>query len=194
MTRAPDLIERIEALIGPAIVAMGYDLVRVRMIGGARPRLQVMAERPDGTMNVESCADVSHAVSAILDVEDPIDGEYVLEVSSPGIDRPLVRRKDYERYAGFEAKLETAEPIDGRRRFRGRLAGMEADCVRIELAGTDTVAVLPFDAIAEGKLVLTDELVRASLKHAAGLKQDEDVRESEQEPDGRGDRATARGR
>jgi ribosome maturation factor RimP len=145
---------------------MGYDLVRVRFVSGGRPRLQIMAERPDGTMSVEDCAEVSHTVSAVLDVEDPIDGEYVLEVSSPGIDRPLVRPEDYKRFSGFEAKLETAEPVEGRRRFRGRLAGCEGDDVRIEVQGLGLVR-LPFAGIAEGKLVLTDDLIRASLKQQA---------------------------
>lgn len=163
MNRSPHLTDRIEALIGPAIEAMGYELVRVRFISGGRPRLQIMAERPDGTMSVEDCAEVSHAVSAILDVEDPIDSEYVLEVSSPGIDRPLVRRRDYERYAGFEAKLETAEPIEGRKRFRGRILGVEDDSVRVAVPEIGAVA-LPLERIADAKLVLTDELVRASLK------------------------------
>jgi ribosome maturation factor RimP len=167
VNRAGNLIERVEALIGPAVAAMGFDLVRVRWIAGGRPRLQVMAERPDGTMSVEDCAEVSHAVSAVLDVEDPIDSEYTLEVSSPGIDRPLMRARDYERFAGFEAKLETAEPIDGRKRFRGRLQGLDGEAVGVEVEGLGVVRI-PLGAIAEAKLVLTDELVRASLKQGAG--------------------------
>jgi ribosome maturation factor RimP len=118
-------------------------------------------------MNVEDCAEVSHAVSAILDVEDPIDGEYTLEVSSPGIDRPLVRARDYERYAGYEAKLETGEPIDGRKRFRGRLKGLDGESVGIEVEGLGLVQI-PLGRLAEAKLVLTDELVRASLKQGTG--------------------------
>ncbi len=173
MNRVGNLVERVEALIGPAVAAMGFELVRVRWIGGGQPRLQVMAERPDGTMNVEDCAEVSHAVSAILDVEDPIDGEYTLEVSSPGIDRPLVRARDYERYAGFEAKLETGEPIGGRKRFRGLLKGLDGEEVGIEVEGLGLVHI-PLGQIAEAKLVLTDELVRASLKQGAGGAQSDD--------------------
>src|SRR3546814_4663846 len=114
----------VERLIGPAIAAMGYDIVRVELSGGDRLRLQIMAERQsDGGMSVEDCTQVSRAAAAILDVEDPIDSAYILEVSSPGIDRPLTRLADFDRFAGFEARVETALPIDGRRRFRGRLLG-----------------------------------------------------------------------
>jgi ribosome maturation factor RimP len=155
--------EALEKLIAPTVVAMGYSLVRVRLYEGGEPRLQVMAEREaDGTMTVDDCAALSRALSAVLDVEDPIGGSYDLEISSPGIDRPLVRPQDYERFSGFEAKLETAAPIDGRRRFRGRLRGVVDDTVRIELRD-GSEASLPFTAIRDAKLVLTDELVKASL-------------------------------
>lgn len=117
-------IRRIEKMIAPALTEMGFALVRIHLSGGARPVLQIMAERGDESgMTVDDCAAISHTVSAILDVEDPISGTYTLEVSSPGIDRPLVRRRDFERFSGFEAKIETHGAIDGRRRFRGRLAG-----------------------------------------------------------------------
>ena len=115
-------------MIAPALSEMGFSLVRIHLSGGARPVLQIMAERSDESgMTVDDCAAISHTVSAILDVEDPISGTYTLEVSSPGIDRPLVRRRDFERFAGFEAKIETHGAIDGRRRFRGRLAGMDGN-------------------------------------------------------------------
>jgi ribosome maturation factor RimP len=156
-------IDGVEPLIEPTLQAMGYALVRVSLIGGAgRPTLQIMAERIDGvTMSVDDCADISHAVSAILDVEDPIVGAYTLEVSSPGIDRPLVKKGDYERFAGFEARLETAEPISGRKRFRGRLLGAGEEAVRMKLDTGEEVE-LPLARITRAKLVLTDELIAAS--------------------------------
>jgi len=152
---------KIEAMVTPSLEAMGYRLVRVSMTGGQRATLQVMAERLDGAaMTVEDCADISRSLSALLDVADPIAGAYTLEVSSPGIDRPLVRREDFQRFAGFEAKVELSEPVEGRRRFRGRVLGIEGDAVRL-LVGAATLE-LPFAAIARAKLVLTDELIRAS--------------------------------
>ncbi len=155
---------QIEKLIAPSIEAMGYDLIRVRYSDGGKPTLQIMAERPDGTMNVDDCAAVSRAVSTILDVEDPIAGEYDLEVSSPGIDRPLVRLSDFERYAGHEVKLETVVPISlasGRRRYKGRIVGVEKELVRMLCEGEEIT--LSFENIASAKLVLTDELIKASL-------------------------------
>jgi ribosome maturation factor RimP len=150
---------RIEMLIAPSLEAMGYRLVRVSVTGGRRAVvLQVMAERIDEKpMSVDDCTEVTHTVSALLDVADPIETAYVLEVSSPGIDRPLVRREDYQRFRGHEAKLELAAPIDGRRRFRGKLLGIEADRVRLNL-GTEVVE-LPLASIQRAKLVLTDELL-----------------------------------
>jgi ribosome maturation factor RimP len=153
------------SMIEPTLESMGYALVRVALVGGAsRPTLQVMVERSDGAaMSVDDCSDISDAVSAILDVEDPISGAYVLEVSSPGIDRPLVKRADFERFAGFEAKLETAQPVDGRKRFRGRVLGTNADRVRVRL-DTGEELELPLDGIAKAKLVLTDELIAAGTR------------------------------
>jgi ribosome maturation factor RimP len=154
----------IEALITPSLEAMGYRVVRVVFTGGRRATLQIMAERAaDGAMTVEDCADVSRAVSALLDVADPIASPYLLEVSSPGIDRPLVRRADYERFAGFEAKVELARARDGRRRFRGKLLGLEGDDLKLDL-GTEAV-LLPLDEIANAKLVLTDALISATDHH-----------------------------
>ena len=148
-------------MITPSIEALGYRVVRVAFTGGRRPTLQIMAERLDqAAMTVEDCAAVSHAVSALLDVADPIADSYVLEVSSPGIDRPLFQREDYERFAGFEAKLELQQPLDGRRRFRGRLLGVDGDAVTVNL-GAETVR-LPLAGIARAKLVLTDELIEAT--------------------------------
>ncbi len=154
---------RLEAIVGPPIEAMGYELVRVMVTGGRRPTLQIMAEKPDGSgMSVDDCAGISRTISAVLDVEDPISGEYTLEVSSPGIDRPLTRVKDFRRYAGFEARVDMAEPIDGRKRFSGQLVGLdEMDRVLVETEPGVQWA-LPFEGIARAKLVLTDALVAAS--------------------------------
>lgn len=153
--------ERIAAMIAPSLEAMGYSLVRVSHSGGRRPTLQIMAERRDGVgMTVGDCEEISRHVSALLDVEDPIAGAYTLEVSSPGIDRPLVRAEDYDRFAGFEAKLELAHAIEGRKRFRGRILGREGDTVR--LATEQGEVSLPLGDVARAKLVLTDELLAAA--------------------------------
>jgi ribosome maturation factor RimP len=148
-------------MIGPSLTAMGYSVVRVAFSGGRRPTLQIMAERTDNAgMTVEDCESISHTVSALLDVADPIASAYQLEISSPGIDRPLTRRADYERFAGFEAKIETQRPVEGRKRFRGKLMGLDGDDAKI-LIGPETLR-LPLDAIARAKLVLTDELIAAT--------------------------------
>ena len=145
-------------IIEPALEAMGYRLVRVLLTTAHRPTLQVMAERRDeGAMTVDDCADISRSVSALLDVADPIAGAYTLEVSSPGIDRPLVRPEDYDRFAGFEARIELGEPLDGRKRFRGRLLGREGADIRL-IAETGEVR-LKLAGIARAKLVLTDDLL-----------------------------------
>jgi len=156
----------IARLVEPTLNGMGYELVRVQFGSGARrPTLQIMAERIDRrAMAVEDCAEISRVLSALLDVEDPVEGAYMLEVSSPGIDRPLLRPADYERFAGFEARIELSLPIDGRRRFRGRLAGLDNDCVRVvEPAGEFR---LPLEEISKAKLVLTDELIAAAAADA----------------------------
>jgi ribosome maturation factor RimP len=149
---------KIEAMIAPSLEAMGYRVVRVAVTGGRRATLQIMAERTDDqAMRVEDCTEISRTVSALLDVADPIAGAYLLEVSSPGIDRPLVRREDFARFAGFEAKVELNAPVDGRKRFRGRLLGVEGDDVRL-LVDALPVA-LPIATVARAKLVLTEELL-----------------------------------
>lgn len=160
MTRETQLPVRLEALLGPVVEAMGYSLVRVMILGQKKPRLQIMVERHDErSMTVDDCADVSRAVSAVLDVEDPIAGAYVLEVSSPGIDRPLVRLADFDRFAGFVAKVEMVHPINERRRFTGRLLGTAADRVRVRTEAGEVE--LPHAEIARAKLLLTDELIEA---------------------------------
>jgi ribosome maturation factor RimP len=159
----------VEALIAPAVEAMGYDIVRVMLSGGDRLRLQIMAERSsDGGMNVDDCAEISRAVAAILDVEDPIDSAYALEVSSPGLDRPLTRLADFERFAGVEAKVELQHAVDGQRRFRGRLLGLKGE--DILLAGDEGEFALPFADLHKAKLVITDDLIAAS--RPAGPDQD----------------------
>ena len=168
LEQAPSLLAKtsegkaaqVEALIAPALEAMGFDIVRVLLSGGDRLRLQIMAERhADGGMNVDNCAEVSRAVAAILDVEDPIDQAYTLEVSSPGIDRPLTRLADFDRFAGFEGRVEMINPIDGRRRFSGRLRGSRGEAVVLDCEEGEVV--LPFAAMQKAKLLLTDELIAA---------------------------------
>lgn len=154
--RLTELLRRIEDIVAPTIVGMGFELVRVAM---NRSTLQIMIEPADGRpMDVEACAVLSRALSAVLDVEDPMPGSYTLEVSSPGIDRPLTRPKDYARWAGHLARLETAEPIDGRRRFKGTLLGLADEMVKLRL-DDGTEAQVPFAAIAKAKLEMTDALI-----------------------------------
>ena len=158
---------RLAEIVQPTIEGMGYELVRIRLLGGQRKTLQIMADRPEGGIEVEDCARISTAVSAVLDVEDPLEDAYTLEVSSPGIDRPLTRLKDFDAWTGFEARLETTEPIDGRRRFKGTLQGTEGDEVLIEIDGPGGAPVtigLKFDWLGEAKLILTDELIREALR------------------------------
>jgi ribosome maturation factor RimP len=156
-----NVYDKIVEIIAPSLAGMGYDLVQVRLLEGGRCTLQVMAERVDGkAMTVDDCADISHSVSALLDVEDPIKGTYTLEISSPGIDRPLVKADDFRRFCGYEAKLETKLPVNGRKRFKGRLKGMEEENVVIETE--EGVAAIPFSMVRSAKLLLTDELLAAN--------------------------------
>jgi ribosome maturation factor RimP len=156
-----DASRQVAELIEPTLSDMGFELVRVLLHGGQRPTLQVMAERADrAPMTVEHCAEISRAVSALLDVADPIAGTYRLEVTSPGLDRPLTRRADFERFRGCEARVETEQPIDGRRRFRGRLLGVVDDQLRLQLA--DGEQRIPCDGIKKAKLVVTDEVLAAA--------------------------------
>jgi ribosome maturation factor RimP len=152
---------RLLELLDPVAEATGYEMVRLRLMGGETRRLQIMAERPsDGDMNVEDCARLSRAISAVLDAADPISGEYTLEVSSPGVDRPLTRLKDFETFEGHEVKIELDRLAEGRKRFRGQLAGVEGDQVGIDLEGEEETAMVPFAWIVEAKLVLTDQLMK----------------------------------
>lgn len=164
------LIERLHSLIEPEVSRLGFELVRLSY-GGGRPVLQVMAERPDGSMSVDDCAALSRALSDVLDAEDPIPGEYSLEVSSPGIDRPLTRPKDYTRWSGFDAKVALAVPLAGRKRFQGRLEGL-VDGV-VQMVTEDGPVALSLADIDSAKLVLTDDLIRAALKaQGAALAED----------------------
>jgi ribosome maturation factor RimP len=158
--------KHLETLLVPAVEAAGYRLVRLRLMGGKRKVLQVMAERQDGQMDVDDCARLSRSISEVLEAADPISEEYVLEVSSPGIDRPLTARQDFVRFAGHEARVELAHGLEGRRRFKGMLIGVEGEDVLLEVTGEKETQRLrlPFDDIAEAKLLLTDRLIQESLK------------------------------
>ena len=160
---------RLADIVQPVIEGLGYELIRLRLMGGhgkVQRTLQIMADKPDGGIGVEDCSKISTAVSAVLDVEDPIEDNYVLEVSSPGIDRPLTRLKDFEVWKGWEARIETTELIDGRRRFKGGLVGVEGDEVLIEIEeqGQDVTIGLRFDWLSDAKLILTEELIAEMLR------------------------------
>ncbi|TKW66726.1 MAG: ribosome maturation factor RimP [Paracoccus denitrificans] len=188
---------RLAEILIPVIEDMGFELVRLRLQGGKMATLQIMADRPEGGINVDDCAEISTMVSATLDVEDPIEDKYHLEVSSPGIDRPLTRLKDFETFEGYDAKLETNQPIDGRKRFTGVLAGVEGDDVLINIeVGSETQTIgLNFDWLADAKLLLTDELIAEMLrqKKEAGIEidnLDESMFDEVQTEDGDDDAAT----
>ncbi len=160
LAKAQDLPGPVEQIVAPALAALGYEVVRVLLMGGNSAVLQIMVERTDGSgLTLDDCAQVSRTISALLDVEDPISGPYTLEVSSPGLDRPLVKERDFTRFAGFEARIETKRPIDGRRRFRGKLEGLVEGVVRIAIESG--MAEVPFQDIERAKLVMSDELLRA---------------------------------
>jgi len=176
--------KRLADIVQPLIEGMGYELVRLRLMSGKHAVLQIMAERPDGGIEVDDCARISTALSALLDVEDPIEGEYNLEVSSPGIDRPLTRLKDFDAWVGYEGKLETSELIDGRKRFKGIIRGSEGSEVLIDIA--EGTIGLQFEWLTDAKLILTDELIAEMLKarKVAGLNETEfDDIETEEIPE-----------
>ncbi len=192
-TRMTDLIaktaidRRLAEIVTPTIEGLGFELVRIRLMGGQKRVLQIMADRPEGGIEVEDCAKISTAVSAVLDVEDPLEDAYVLEVSSPGIDRPLTRLKDFDAWRGWEARIETTELIDGRRRFKGILQGTEEDEVLIEIEGPkgeEPITIgLKFDWLSDAKLILTDELITEMLRQrkAAGVVDESRFDEIEEE-------------
>jgi ribosome maturation factor RimP len=164
-------------LIEPVAESLGLDIVRVRLMGGTlRRRLQIMAERPDDhDIAIEECARLSRAVSEIFDAADPIAGEYLLEVSSPGIVRPLTRLSDFDLFEGYEARLETDRMVEGRKRFKGVLAGAEDDNIAIDLEGEDETALIPFEWLVDAKLVLTDELMKAGAEKRAARNENQSV-------------------
>jgi ribosome maturation factor RimP len=172
----PGLSARIGTIAEPVIEALGYRLVRAKVSGADGCTLQIMAERPDGSMTVEDCEAISRALSPTLDVADLIERAYRLEISSPGIDRPLVRQSDFDRYAGHLVKIETTIPIDGRKRFRGLLLGTQGGAARIRRddteAGADAEILLPIEEMNEAKLVLTDELVTQALRREKAAKRE----------------------
>jgi len=159
---------RIAEIIEPVIVSMGYKLIRVRLLNQNGLTLQIMAEKNDGTMTVEDCEALSMAISPVLDVEDPVDKAYHLEMSSPGIDRPMVRKSDFSRWLGHIVKCETSILVDNRKRFRGKIANVDADGFTLErdqvAYGEEPRVVIPFSALAEAKLILTDDLIRDALR------------------------------
>ncbi len=169
MDKSP-LSRKVEKAITPAAEGMGYEIVRVLMVGvgSGKPTLQIMAEKPDGTMNLDDCSKLSQAVSAVLDVEGVIDSAYYLEVSSPGIDRPLTRFKDFERWKGFEAKIEVDQPVDGQKKFKGMLMGTEGSDIISVQTEDGTLRGLPFGHVQKAKLVLTDELLKAAQQQKKG--------------------------
>jgi ribosome maturation factor RimP len=178
------LEQSIEALIAPVVAAAGFELVRVRLSGTESKTLQIMAERPDKTMSAEDCAVLSRALSPLLDEKDPIPGQYRLEVSSPGIDRPLVRLSDYHDWQGYEAKIELDRLVEGRKKFSGVLGGLEGDTIILDIAGEEEAALIPFSWIKSGKLVLSDELIRESLRAAKAAQTQEAADESVGEDEG----------
>jgi ribosome maturation factor RimP len=180
------LSARVATLAAPVLESLGFRLVRVRVSGSAGCTVQIMAERPDGSMSIEDCEDASRALSPVLDAADPVESAYRLEISSPGIDRPLVRRSDFERYAGHVMKVELAMPRDGRKRFRGILMGAEGDAARIRSEDTGEETLSPIDEMSEARLVLTDALIAESLrrgKAAARRAAADDDQEPGREPD-----------
>lgn len=164
---------RLADIVTPVIEGLGFELVRIRLMGGKTRILQIMADKPEGGIEVDDCGAISTAVSAVMDVEDPIEDNYILEVSSPGIDRPLTRLKDFEIWKGWEARVETGELIDGRRRFKGILQGVENDEILIEIeeGGEEVTIGLQFDWLSDAKLILTDDLIAEMLrqKKASGV-------------------------
>lgn len=180
----PGLAARVAAIVEPVIEDLGYRLVRVKVSGADGCTVQIMAERPDGSMAVEDCEAVSRALSPVLDVADPIDRAYRLEISSPGLDRPLVRRSDFDRYAGHLARIEMDMPVDGRKRFRGTLAGTDGETARLArddvAEGEDAHVLLPIREMSEAKLVLTDELVTDALRREKAAKREAKAARKEQ--------------
>jgi ribosome maturation factor RimP len=171
--------QRLVELLDPVAEAAGYEIVRLRLMGGEHARrLQIMAETPDGEMVVEDCARLSRAISEVMDAADPISGEYTLEVSSPGVDRPLTRLKDFVTYEGHEARIELDRVAEGRKRFRGVLAGVEDDNIGIDLEGEEATAMVPFSWIVDAKLILTDALMKRGAEERAARIEGDDQQDT----------------
>ncbi|AXK84089.1 ribosome maturation factor RimP [Pseudolabrys taiwanensis] len=172
----PGLSARVANIAEPVLEQLGYRLVRVRVSGGESSTMQIMAERPDGTLTIDDCEDISRALSPVLDVADPIEKAYRLEISSPGIDRPLVRKSDFDRYAGHLVRIEMEVPINGRKRFRGHLTGTEGDLAKLHRddarEGDEADVLLPIGDMSDAKLVLTDELVTEALRREKAAKRE----------------------
>ena len=174
---------RVAGIVGPVLQGLGFRLVRVKISGREGVTLQIMAERPDGSFGIDECEAASRAISPVLDVEDPISGAYSLEMSSPGIDRPLVRLSDFERWAGHDVKVEMAVPLEGRKRFRGILAGTRGGEALIRLpdapAGTPDTVALPIADIGEARLVMTEALIREALRRDKALREGAGIAEDD---------------
>lgn len=171
--------QRLVELLDPVAEAAGYEIVRLRLMGGeSARRLQIMAETPDGDMVVEDCARLSRAISEVMDAADPIKGEYTLEVSSPGVDRPLTRLKDFATYEGHEARIELDRVAEGRKRFRGVLAGIDGDNIGIDLEGEEATAMVPFSWIVDAKLILTDALMKRGAEERAARIEGDDQQDT----------------
>ncbi len=171
--------QRLVELLDPVAEAAGYEIVRLRLMGGETARrLQIMAETPDGEMVVEDCARLSRAISEVMDAADPIKGEYTLEVSSPGVDRPLTRLKDFATYEGHEARIELDRVAEGRKRFRGVLAGVDGDNIGIDLEGEEATAMVPFSWIVDAKLILTDALMKRGAEERAARIEGDDQQDT----------------
>ncbi|MCA0343046.1 MAG: ribosome maturation factor RimP [Proteobacteria bacterium] len=168
LVRESGVAQRVATIVEPVLTGAGFDLVRVKVSGQNGCTVQIMAERPDGTMGVDECEEVSRLISPLLDVEDPIDREYHLEISSPGIDRPLVRLRDFARWTGHGIRVEMEVPASGRKRFRGLIEGTDGDVALLRLEdapeGADPVVRLPVRDIREARLILTDDLIREALR------------------------------
>jgi ribosome maturation factor RimP len=193
----PGLPARVAVIAEPVLEQLGYRLVRVRVSGAEGCTVQIMAERPDGTLTIEDCEDISRALSPVMDVTDPIEKAYRLEISSPGIDRPLVRKSDFDRYAGHLVRIEMEVPVNGRKRFKGKLTGTEGESAKLTRddakEGEEADVTLPIQDMSEAKLVLTDELVtealrreKAAKREARAAKREErrETRHSRQKPQG----------
>lgn len=181
MKTKTDIDKRVLNVVEPVAEDMGYTLVRIRVMNGKRATLQIMAERQsDGLMGVDDCAKLSRALSAVLEVEDPIRDGYVLEVSSPGLDRPLTSLSDFDHFQGYLARVELDRLVEGRKRFRGVIAGTDGPNIDINLDGEEDTAQIPFDWISEAKLLITDELIAAgqAARDAANTPTDKTHKES----------------